>query len=105
MFIMCEKYNLEKCVFEDCKRTWKENNFSNVSYSNMSCDCLDKLTIIINLDAINNAKYKEIKIVKIFHYLLKNSSQNCLECGHQWYSYNCQDYVKNIRQLLENVVL
>jgi len=110
MFIMGEKYNLEKCVLDDCKRTWKENDFDNVNFNlvKSSCNCIDKLTILLHLNVGNNTNlisYKEAKIVQMFSLLLKNGAQNCLLCGHQWYSYNCQEYVKNVRQLLENVVL
>jgi len=111
---MCEKYNLEKCVLDDCKRTWTENDFDNVNFSihfkSVSCDCLDKLIIILHVNQCiqNNVKlvdYKQSKMDLMFALLLKNGAQNCLPCGHQWYSYSCQKYVKNVRQLLENVVL
>ena len=102
---MSEKYNLEKCVLDDVERTWIENNFC--YNSEELCDCCDKLKLMKHILTCEGIafQYKQAKMEQYFRLLLKNSLNKCMPCKHQWFSYSCQDYVKNVRLLLESVSL
>ena len=102
---MTDKYNLEKAILNDVIRTWNENMMDRCDKT--ECNCKDKLLLtkcILNNDSyINslNIEYKNKKIKEMFFTIIDNEKR-VIHCGHQWFSYNCQEYLKNVKELVVN---
>lgn len=107
---MTDKYNLEKAILNDVIRSWNENMMDSCDKS--ECNCKDNLLLIrcilSNDSSINtqiwprgtlNIEYKNKKIKEMFLTIMANEKR-IMPCGHQWYSYNCQEYLKNIKEIV-----